>query len=78
MINKKPYIDISSEKTICWEGWGKISEEIRKKIVQLDQKKVIVCIESYHGIFADFKLKSTQRSDKTKCHLQNAGHLQGS
>ena len=57
MINKKPYIEITSEKTICWEGWSDISEELKEKIKQLNKKKIIICVESYHGTFGDFNLR---------------------
>ena len=58
MINKKPYIEIHNNETICWEGWDNISEEIRKKIQIIDKKKVIICVESYQGTFAEFNLKA--------------------
>ncbi len=49
MINKNPYIEISSEDTSCWEGWEDIAEVLNARIRAIPKKKIVITIESNLG-----------------------------
>lgn len=58
MNTKKPYIEIKTSETACWEGWAAITTAITDTIKIMNQPKVVVVVESFHGTYGELNLNA--------------------
>ena len=61
MVKRVPYIEVEDSQPSCWEGWDNIGKELKTAIARLNQKKVVIAIECYHGTYADINLDELKR-----------------
>lgn len=55
-FNKYPVIEINTHQ--CINGWEKISAEIESAVQVIRKPKIIVAVDTYHGVYTDEILKN--------------------
>ncbi len=73
MINKRPYIEVDSKESGCFEGWDKIAIELNRKVKEINKKKVVIAVDCYHGTYADVNLNTlkNQLSPNVTCRAKD-------
>ena len=49
MYQYLPFIEVPQELQSSWEGWDAIYQEIQQAISRMDNPKVVIAVECYHG-----------------------------
>lgn len=48
--DKSPVVRVKGHENSAWQGWGKIADQIKGKIASLHSEKIVLVIDTYHGV----------------------------